>query len=98
MGDYGSLAYRRRTGQLTTEDYRVERDRNFKLLAESQRRGAEIAQELEEAFVEIEAARETIKKQQEIIDSAFIDLDDYLRGDGQHQSILDAFAALKESR
>lgn len=91
-----TLAYRRRTGQLTTEDYRVERDKNFKLLAEVTRQSAVLAQQLEEAFEEVEEYRETIKKQQEIIFDTFNNLDDYLRGSGDQENIIAAHADLKK--
>ena len=90
---YDSLAYRRRTGQLTAADYRTERDNALHQLTATTRQNAELATELEQAFQALEEARTTITEQQERIDDAYICLEEYFDS-GHPPKIREAFESL----
>lgn len=106
MSRYDSLAYRQRTGQMTADDYRTERNNVLQQLTTATRQNAELATELEQAFQELEQARATITEQQERIDAAYTYLDEYF-GNGHppevqypfcSEEILQAFYALKDDK
>jgi hypothetical protein len=101
MSRYDSLAYRQRTGQMTADDYRTERNNVLKQLTVATRQNAELAVELEQAFNGLEEARATNWRQQESIDIAHTYLEEAIEyakengGEFVGQHILDALNVLK---
>lgn len=97
MSRYDSLAYRQRTGQMTADDYRAERNNVLKQLTVATKQAAVLAVELEQAFDALEEARTTITRQQESIDAAYAALEEFIDGESSQPVavIEEAFDYLK---